>query len=230
MSRPPVSPSASRRGAFTLIEVMVATAVMLIMVVMIGALFRQASSSWDSGYATSEGGMAVRSIVGALTRDLSTAIDGRIYGLSDPVVVSDGSVELICYKPATTAGTTYRRELHRIKYVGGSSVSRQDSVLDGKAWKALGSSTIYAGGTGANGAKCEFSAAPSIDATYRDRGYEDDAPSFHSDVAWEIPSVKVRLKLTRTGAFSGLTVVSYGPDGLPNGDADSEDADDIIVK
>ena len=53
MSRPPASPSASRRGAFTLIEVMVATAVMLIMVVMIGALFRQASSSWDSGYATS---------------------------------------------------------------------------------------------------------------------------------------------------------------------------------
>jgi len=230
MSRTPVFPPASRRGAFTLIEVMVATAVMLIMVVMIGALFRQASSSWDSGYATSEGGMAVRSISGALTRDLATSIDGRIYGLSAPVVVSGNSVEMICYKPATSTSGSYRRELHRIKYVGGSSVSRQDSVLDGKSWRSLGSSTIYAGGTGANGAKCEFSAADPIDAKYRTRDYEDDAPDFNSDVAWEIPSVKVRLQLTRTGAFSGLTVVSHGPDGLPNGDADSDDADDIIVK
>ena len=140
---------------------------------------------------------------------------------------------MICYKPATGKGSNYQREIHYIHYkCENDKVKREDSVLDDKdkGWKSLGSSTIYAGGTGANGAKCEFSAASPIDAKHRDRGYEDDAPSFHSDVAWEIPSVKVRLKLTRTGAFSGLTVVSYGPDGLPNGDSDSEDADDIIVK
>lgn len=230
MSRPPVPQSAPRRGGFTLIEVMVATAVMLIMVVMIGALFRQASSSWDSGYATAEGGMAVRSVIGALTRDLSTAIDGRIYGLKNPVQVDGTSVELICYKPAKASGGTYRREIHRIKYNGGASVSRTDSVLTGKSsWTRVGSSTIYAGGTGANGAKCTFHAAEPIDE-YALRGYERKAPAFKDSLAWEIPSVKVRIELTRTGSFSGLTVVSHGPDGLPNDDEESDEPDDIIVK
>ena len=230
MSRPPVPQSAPRRGGFTLIEVMVATAVMLIMVVMIGALFRQASSSWDSGYATAEGGMAVRSVIGALTRDLATAIDGRIYGLKKPVEVEGTSVELICYKPATGNGSNYQREIHRIKYNGGSSVSRTDSVLTGKSsWTRVGSSTIYAGGTGANGAKCTFHAAEPIDE-YALRGYERKAPAFKDSLAWEIPSVKVRIELTRTGSFSGLTVISHGPDGLPNDDENSDEPDDIIVK
>ena len=230
MPRSPVPQSAPRSGGFTLIEVMVATAVMLIMVVMIGALFRQASSSWDSGYATAEGGMAVRSVVGALTRDLATAIDGRIYGLKDPVVVDNTSVELICYKPAKTEGGSYRREIHRIKYNGGSSVSRTDSVLTGKSsWTRVGSSTIYAGGSGANGAKCTFSAADPIDE-YSLRDYERQAPSFRDELAWGIPSVKVRVELTRTGSFSGLTVISCGPDGLRNDDENSDEPDDIIVK
>ena len=230
MSRPPVPQSAPRRGGFTLIEVMVATAVMLIMVVMIGALFRQASSSWDSGYATAEGGMAVRSVIGALTRDLATAIDGRIYGLDKPVKVDGSSVELICYKPAKASGGTYRREIHRIKYDGGPSVRRTDSVLIGNAWKPVGKpSTIYAGGTGANGAKCTFRAADPIDE-YKLRSYERKAPAFKDSLAWEIPSVKVRVELTRTGSFSGLTVISHGPDGLPNDDEESDEPDDIIVK
>ena len=233
MPRPTVPQTAPpRRGGFTLIEVMVATAVMLIMVVMIGALFRQASSSWDSGYATAEGGMAVRSVIGSLTRDLSTAIDGRIYGLKDPVEVGNTSVELVCYKPAKTENGAYRREIHRIKYVGGASVSRHDSVLNGKkGWTAVGSSTIYAGGTGANGAKCTFSAPGPIDEyDYRIYERKGKSPSFQDALAWEIPSVKVRMELTRTGSFSGLTVVSYGADGLSNSDENSDDPDDIIVK
>ena len=92
-----------------------------------------------------------------------------------------------------------------------------------------GSSTIYAGGTGANGAKCTFHAAEPIDE-YALRGYERKAPAFKDSLAWEIPSVKVRIELTRTGSFSGLTVISHGPDGLPNDDENSDEPDDIIVQ
>ena len=56
-----------RTEGFTLIEVMVATTILLLMTVMMGALFRQASSAWDAGNAQAEGGMIVRGVVGAIT-------------------------------------------------------------------------------------------------------------------------------------------------------------------
>ena len=54
-------PSTGRRrraaAAFTLIELMVATGILAILVLMVGGLFSQASSVWDAGYVRAEGGM-----------------------------------------------------------------------------------------------------------------------------------------------------------------------------
>ena len=215
---------------------MVATAVMLIMVVMIGALFRQASSSWDSGYATSEGGMAVRAVVGAITRDLATAVDGRIYDSewAGPVLVQDEKVEMYCYRPAKKRNGSYQRDIHHITYTGGESVTRTDEVLTQSGWVAANpkhaSSTIYDGKSEGAGTKCNctFSTAAPIRESLRNRNYE--SPAFKKNFAWEIPSVKVRIEISRTGSFSGLSVVSYGPDGVSNSDSNSDDPDDIIVK
>ena len=96
-------PSNLRTG-FTLIEVLVATAVMAIMVVMIGGLFQQASSSWDAGYVRAEGGMAVRAVVGALTRDAATAVDGRRFGLSAPVEVTGSQITMYRLAPGAVGG------------------------------------------------------------------------------------------------------------------------------
>ena len=107
----------NRLKGFTLIEVMVATAVMAIMVVMIGGLFQQASSSWDAGYIRAEGGMAVRAVVGALTRDAATAIDGRRFGLSAPVEASGSTITMYRLAPGAVGGNP---DIVRVVYTGGS--------------------------------------------------------------------------------------------------------------
>ena len=224
---PPTLRPCGRSAAFTLIEVMVATAVMAIMVVMIGGLFQQASSSWDAGYIRAEGGMAVRAVVGALTRDAATAIDGRRFGLSAPVEVSGSKITMYRLAPGAVAGS---RDIVKVVYEGGSTVRR---IVDGK------SSTIYSGGVGSNGARFTFSAGPEASGTqsasaarpYEKRYYDSTGSQKKSDfpdgVSWNVPYVKVRCELTRSGTFSGLTVRSLGRDGVR---LEDKSQDDIIVR
>ena len=65
---------------FSLIEVMVATLILMILVLMTGAVFRAGASAWDTGYAKAEGGAIVRTVAGAIQRELSKAVDARYFG------------------------------------------------------------------------------------------------------------------------------------------------------
>ena len=219
-------PSNLRTG-FTLIEVLVATAVMAIMVVMIGGLFQQASSSWDAGYVRAEGGMAVRAVVGALTRDAATAVDGRRFGLSAPVEVTGSQITMYRLAPGAVGGN---RDIVKVVYKGRSTVTRT---------VGSSSSTIYSGGTGSSGANFTFSAGPEADGTqnaaatrpYERRYYDSTGAQktsdFPAEVLWNVPYVKVRCQLTRKGTFSGLTVRSLGRDGIG---VEEKSQDDIIVR
>lgn len=220
-----------RRAGFTLIEVMVATSILLVIVLMIGGIFRQASSFWDTGYARAEGGMVVRSVVGALGRDLATAVDGRRFDSKwdSPVDgltpgASSSSFSFYCYKPVTGKGSEYRREIHKITYsASGGKVSRADKVLsDNGGLTDNGSSTL----ADVNNATFSFYAAKAASSAERD--YEDSAPSF-DEVSWTVPSIKIRLTLENENDFSGLEVRSLGRDGVPNEESPKK-ADDIVVK
>jgi hypothetical protein len=210
---------------------MVATVVMAIMVVMIGGLFQQASSSWDAGYIRAEGGMAVRAVVGALTRDAATAVDGRRFGLSKPIEVDGSTITMYRLAPGAVGGN---RDIVKVVYSGGSTVTRK--VGDS-------SSIIYSSVEGSsNGAKFTFSAGPEASGNqsaaaarpYERRYYDETgaqkSSSFPGEVAWTVPYVKVRCELTRSGTFSGLTVRSLGRDGVGIGDAGETARDDIIVR
>ncbi len=230
---PPTLRPCGRSAAFTLIEVMVATAVMAIMVVMIGGLFQQASSSWDAGYIRAEGGMAVRAVVGALTRDAATAVDGRRFGLSKPIEVESNKIKMWRLAPGAIGNN---RDIVQVVYTGGSDVKRNGQ-------------TIYSApdGQSSNGARFTFSAGP--DASGEQYSAEDPRKSsrpyerkyydstgtkqnsdFPDEVAWTVPYVKVRCELTRSGTFSGLTVRSLGRDGVENGAGGETARDDIIVR
>lgn len=208
---------------FTLIEVMVATAVMAIMVVMIGGLFQQASSSWDAGYIRAEGGMAIRAVVGALMRDVATAVDGRRFDLKAPVEVSSDS-KITMYR--LFPGADGRRDILKVVYsADGDSVTRQ--IGNEKP------STLYKKPQDASySAEFEFVPGPETDQTRNSAGARpyEKSTRFPGEVAWTIPYVKVRCKLKRSGSFSGLSVRSLGRNGVENGTSGEKAKDDIVVR
>jgi len=76
-------PNSKNRAAsgFSLIEVMVATLILMILVLMTGAVFKAGASAWDTGYAKAEGGAIVRTVAGVIQRELSKAVDARYFGI-----------------------------------------------------------------------------------------------------------------------------------------------------
>ena len=171
--------------------------------------------------------MAVRAVVGALTRDAATAVDGRRFGLSAPLEVGGSQITMYRLAPGAVGGN---RDIVKVVYKGGSTVTR---TVGGST------TTIYSGGQGSNGAKFSFSAGPEADGTqaaaatrpYEKRYYDSTGASktsdFPSEVLWNVPYVKVRCELTRSGTFSGLTVRSLGRDGIG---VEEKSQDDIIVR
>ena len=193
-------------NGFTLIEVLVATAVMAIIVLMLGGVFNQASSSWDSGYVRADGGMAVRAVIGSLTRDLATAVDGRRYGLGEPIEGGGGSLHF--YRLLGDGSGT----VEEVKYSGGASVKRNDDTIYDASQQTASRATFQfyvAGVTEQTQDSAEY------------RKYEDE--DFREEIVWTVPYVKVRCTLTRTGSLSGITVRSMGKDG-------KQSDDDIVVQ
>ncbi len=215
-----LEPSNLRTG-FSLIEVMVATTVLAIIVLLLGGVFQQASSSWDAGFVRAEGGMAVRAVVGSLARDLSTAVDGRRFGLTAPIEVPAGGgskITLARLRDGVAPGDG-GHDVQIVEYsASGSTVTRK--ILKGAGAGEKTSSVIYSPpeNAGGNGAVFTFSPGPAADYG---RSYED---AEFNTVKWTVPSVKVRCKLTREGVFSGLTVRSLGRDSAEG------TKDDIVVR
>ncbi len=241
----PPSRHAGSRAGFSLIEVMVATLILLVIVMMIGEIFRQGTSSWDSGYARAEGGMIVRGVIGSMQRELSSAVDGRLYpgvwrshrfwDFDDPVDVQRRKVTFICLKESTGTGDNLVREPWLIEYEwrSGREMTRNAWRLfrdkDGE-WvvkdkkNADNVSVIYSEDhqddkKAIYSAEFTFSVVSSLDAV---RPAESKA--FEDDIFWNIPYVTIEVELWRTSSFSGIEVRSWGPDGV------ADTADDIIVQ
>ena len=193
-------------AAFTLIELMVATGILSILVVMVGGLFSQASSVWDAGYVRAEGGMVARAIVGSIQRDLQSAVDGRAFdglNFSSPVKTSgNGSVEMVVLSAVEPEKRRRGdRGLRLVKYdCSANSVTRTESLVTARSvdnatgratWGATDSetSTIYSGG--GNGGSSSSFTVKTIRLDYGDgeksaerKDFEDDAKEFSDNVAW----------------------------------------------
>lgn len=202
----------SNRG-FSLIEVMVATTILMIIVIMVGNIFRHSTSAWETGYSTAEGASGVRSVLGTVERELAQAIDGRAYGLSDPVVVSGNSIEFYRYSEPIKKGST-DRELQKIKYTfSKNNVTRS---LNGKS-VTLFSKQASVGGN----------SETDVDFDVGCIEIEESDLNLNSELkgkGWTVPSVWVRARIVRTSSFAGMEARSYGPDGKK----DTED--DIIAR
>jgi len=233
--------SKKNNTGFSLIEVMVATLILLIIVLMIGSIFSQGTSAWDTGYARAEGGMIVRGVVGSIQRELSTAVDGRTYPGAwknewhDPVEVKPSEVTFICLKESKGAAGSVEREPWLVTYSWGSKeMKRSAKPLKANTsglW-SLGtevSSTIYSE-RGQEDQKSTYSADFEFEAVDRLKSKPikgvrpKESDDFVDNIFWNIPYVTIKVELTRTSSFSGLEVRSWGPDGK------EDTGDDIIVQ
>lgn len=222
------------KTGFSLIEVMVATLILLIIVLMIGSVFRQGTSTWDSGYARAEGGMIVRAVIGSIHRELSTAVDGRLFPgawtSSDPVVVKESSVEFICMKESENIGANMKREPWLVKYDwSGSKMKRTGNSLKNNngTWSLVSPSvisTVYSEDNQGDN-KATYKANFTFDKVENLDGVrQNESLDFEANFFWNIPYVSIKVELWRISNFSGLEVWSKGPD------AKDKTSDDIRVK
>lgn len=232
------------KAGFSLIEVMVATLILLIIVLMIGSVFRQGTSTWDSGYARAEGGMIVRAVIGSIQRELSTAVDGRrfmdkdnkgdriasdAWSFADPIEVSSSKVKFICMKESEVASTPPKREPWLIEYAwSGTKMTRTGNALKNNNgnWR-LDSPAISVVYSEAN----QGDNKATYKAEFKFEKIEDfggvrpnESSKFEDDTFWNIPYVSIKVELWRISSFSGLEVWSWGPDGK------DKTGDDILVK
>ncbi|MEI6645362.1 MAG: prepilin-type N-terminal cleavage/methylation domain-containing protein [bacterium] len=63
------------RSGFSMIEVLVASTIMMMMVMMLGMLFQQTSFAWRTGKQRADTYQQVRALFGSMQRDASAAID-----------------------------------------------------------------------------------------------------------------------------------------------------------
>ena len=65
----------ARRAGFSMIEVLVASTILVVIVMMLAMLFQQTSLAWRTGVKRASGYMQLRSVLGAIQRDASAAVD-----------------------------------------------------------------------------------------------------------------------------------------------------------
>ena len=220
------------KAGFSLIEVMVATLILLIIVLMIGSVFRQGTSTWDSGYARAEGGMIVRAVIGSIHRELSTAVDGRLFfdTWTDPVVVTPATVKFVCMKESEIdKSNKLVREPWLVEYAwSGTKMTRTGSVLKNNngTWSPTSPvvSVVYSEANQGDN-KATYKANFTFEAVSNEDGVRpNESDEFNNFTFWNIPYVSIKVELWRISSFSGLEVRSWGPDGKEG------TGDDILVK
>lgn len=65
------------RGGFSMVEVLVASTILTVIVMMLGMLFQSTGLAWRTGVQRADTFMQIRGFFGAIQRDLSAAIDAR---------------------------------------------------------------------------------------------------------------------------------------------------------
>jgi prepilin-type N-terminal cleavage/methylation domain-containing protein len=133
------------RSGFSMIEMLVAAAILVVLVMMLAMLFQGTSTAWRIGSRRADGYMRVRSVLGAMQRDASAAVDQnaiepnvrrqlggsqsfssglRFYTLTG--AGADPAMRAVTYVEYTTQGD--RRET-KLKAGGGTEVN-DSNVMD----------------------------------------------------------------------------------------------------
>ncbi len=113
------------KSGFSLIEVLIATSILLVIVVLVSMVFQQQSGAFKSGTDRVQGQAAIRSLVAVLSRDLSMAVDAKDYGITGGNSFSGSGLTFL-----SQSGGSEGSPLQKITYTySGGAVKRK--VEDG---------------------------------------------------------------------------------------------------
>lgn len=146
--------AAGARAAFSLIEVLISTAILLVIVMMVSLVFQQQAGAIQSGQDRMNGQAALRNVMGMISRDLSLAVDSENYPGVTPNSFSGSGISFLATTGAIvddSSGNSAKTALQRIEYnVAGRIVKRRvsDIVLgsDGK-WNVSGGKSANINGS-----------------------------------------------------------------------------------
>ncbi len=136
-----------KRSGFSLIEILVATSILLVIVVLASLVFQQMTGAYQTGGRKMDSQVVLRNVIGAVTRDLALAVDDADYPGLDVNSFSDGnSITFLALtgRPGLDANNNSVRTAQVISYsLNGNIVKRTEQAttcVDGN-WSATGRGT-----------------------------------------------------------------------------------------
>jgi len=182
------------KGGFSLIEVLAATAILIVIVLVMSTIFHQSSLAWSAGYRRSGGSMMARAVVGMILKDLEGAVSDSQYFLPADTDIQPTAITFVTL--SGTPDVSGKRCAVKVKYSYAGDVTRESwQMMAGSGygtWAPLSSSTIATN-------LSEFSFQTPI-------GYVNNGV---------LPEwVKIRVKITRDVDVSKVGSRSLGPDGV----------------
>ena len=247
--------NANPHNGFSLIEVMIATLILMILVMMTGAVFRTGASAWDAGYAKAEGSAIVRTIVGSIQRELSLAIDGRFFGTftnddNTEVYYGEGwdyKVTPINLGPTLIDFIYYRENLSkrsdsmgepapvRVQYhITGSTLQRKEAVLE-KDNNGMWMRPVFSeertmvdfGGELSDATAGSTVVVFNYNPERNSEKFSRKSLAEQRNIVWDTVSVTLTVKIFRSLKTSTISVRSFGPNGQSGSVATEKD--DIYV-
>lgn len=202
---------------FTLLELLVAMAILGILVLIMGQIFHQSSIAWDSGLRKAKGNMSARAALGFMSRELSGAIAYRD-NIPSPKLDVDmraGAPPEVTFRKLTIKDGATTRSVEKIRYyLAGNALMRDMQEL----LPSSGGAEPYGrwGFGGVEGAIDTHIVATNVAIL------QFLTPNNENFTDYKLPPwLGIRLGVTREDDVSGVGTLSYGPDGQ------SGTADDI---
>jgi len=194
----------SSKKAFTLIEVLVATFILLVMVLILSKIYHQASVAWSAGFRRADGNMIGRSAVGFMARELMNSCADQEYFFEQGFYAGDFAQSV---KFITLAGEPgeYGRVARQITYqhTGDGSLDRIERQADPNHYGAWATSSNK---------WCMVTNVQKVAFYTPDRIAKKNG---------KMPEwVGIRLTINRSDDVSGVGAASAGPDGVFGNDDD----------
>lgn len=194
------------RNGFSMIEVLVASSILIVIVMMLAMLFQQTSVAWRTGLIRSRGYAQLRSYVGTIQRDATAAIDAR--NLPAKLLESNGKQSFTSGKISfyTLSGDENERSLNYITHDLSGTREHKVLALDGNGkWDTVSSSDVLKFLSDSN------SDDPDIDPkNFKFMWGPDDA-----GLSDEFPlCIRVDAQVTQKGKLYQVGAASAGPDKI----------------